>query len=159
LSEFFFESSEPSLAEVSLAEFLCRFPAGTYEFEGVTTGGEEIEGEATLSHLIPRGPEILSPASDEDEPPVVDPVEFEIEWAAVTETVLGDPSHLNIVKYQVIVEDGNTGNKFDILLPGTASSVKVPDNFLSGPGLHKVEILAVDATGNQSISEVEFVTE
>ena len=39
LTELFFESSEPSLDEVPLAEFLARFPEGKYEFEGMTVDG------------------------------------------------------------------------------------------------------------------------
>ncbi|MDH3444792.1 MAG: hypothetical protein OEN50_12755, partial [Deltaproteobacteria bacterium] len=46
LTELFFESSEPSLDEVPLAEFLARFPEGVYEFEGKTIDGIELEGQA-----------------------------------------------------------------------------------------------------------------
>lgn len=159
LSEFFFESSEPSLADVSLEEFLSRFPAGLYEFEGITIDGEEIEGEATLSHLIPEGPEITSPSADGDEPPVVDPENFVVEWEPVTETINGDPADLEIVRYQIIVDDGESGRRFDITMPADATEVTVPPEFLSDTGLHKVEILAVDASGNQTITEMEFVTE
>ncbi|MCI0630904.1 MAG: hypothetical protein L0Y44_09665 [Phycisphaerales bacterium] len=61
LTELFFESSEPSLDEVSLEEFLARFPEGVYELEGITVDGEPIEAEATFTHAIPDGPVLLPP--------------------------------------------------------------------------------------------------
>jgi hypothetical protein len=68
LTELFFESSEPSLDEVSLDEFLARFPEGEYEFKGWTINGVELESEAILTHVIPAGPEIISPLSLTEEP-------------------------------------------------------------------------------------------
>src|SRR3972149_3188656 len=50
LTELFFESSEPSLRDVPLREFLARFPQGTYGFEGVTVDGIALEGTAALGH-------------------------------------------------------------------------------------------------------------
>jgi len=79
LTELFFESSEPSLDE-----FLSRFPEGEYEFEGRTTNGVELESDAILTHVIPAGPEIISPPSLTDKPPVVDPNDFVIQWEPVT---------------------------------------------------------------------------
>ena len=64
LTELFFESSEPSLDELSLDQFFARFPEGTYDFEGVTIDGEPIEGEAIFTHAIPDGPVIASPPED-----------------------------------------------------------------------------------------------
>ncbi|MFN0057869.1 MAG: hypothetical protein ACKVX7_05365 [Planctomycetota bacterium] len=160
LTEFFFESSEPSLADVPLSVFLSRFPAGVYEFEGETVSGEEIEGEATFSHVIPTGPEIISPISIGDEPAVVDPENLVIEWEPVTTTIFGSPDNLQIVRYQVIVEQVDPPRHFQIDLPASTTSVTVPPEFLTQPGtLHKFEILAVDASGNQTITEGEFVTE
>ncbi|MGH7834902.1 MAG: hypothetical protein ACREQK_14765, partial [Candidatus Binatia bacterium] len=69
LTELFFESSEPSLDEVPLDVFLARFPAGEYEFEGKTIDGIELEGKATLTHVIPAGPVILSPGEGDEVDP------------------------------------------------------------------------------------------
>lgn len=59
LTEFFFESSEPSLDEVPLSEFLARFPVGTYRFAGTTIDGEVIESTDNFTHVIPDGPSIV----------------------------------------------------------------------------------------------------
>jgi hypothetical protein len=58
LTESFFESAEPTCAEQPLAEFLKRFPEGTYTFQGKTNDGENLEGEAFLSHALPAAPNI-----------------------------------------------------------------------------------------------------
>lgn len=159
LSEFFFESSEPSLADVPLPVFLSRFPAGVYEFEGETVDGVEIEGEAILSHVIPDGPTILYPGSPcADSLAVVDPTDLVVEWAPVTTTILGDPSSLQIVRYQVIVVEAS-GRIYDVTVPASVNAVTVPPEFFGAVGMHKVEVLAIDATGNQTISEVEFATQ
>ena len=158
LTEFFFESSEPSLADVPLNEFLARFPRGKYRFEGETVDGIELQGTAVLNHRIPAGPEIVSPVSPNDDPPVVDPNNFVVEWEPVTETITGSPN-LEITGYQVIVEQVLPRRIFSIDLPGTATSVIVPAGFLVQPDtLHKFEVLAIEKSGNQTITEGEFVT-
>ena len=158
LTEFFFESSEPSLRDVPLREFLARFPRGKYEFEGETIDGIELEGTAVLSHRIPAGPDIVSPVSPNDDPPVVDPNNLVIEWEPVTETITGS-RNLNITGYQVIVEQVEPPRVFSIDLPGSATSVMVPPGFLVQPDtLHKFEVLAIEKSGNQTITEGEFVT-
>jgi hypothetical protein len=158
LSELFFESSEPSLDELSLEEFLARFPEGTYEFEGKTVDGVELEGEAILTHVIPAGPVIVQPVSLTDDPPVVDPNNLVIEWEPVTESITNANS-LEIVGYQVIVEQEEPLRVLSIDLPASATSVKIPrEFFVQKNTLHKFEVLAIEAGGNQTITESSFVT-
>jgi hypothetical protein len=159
LTELFFESSEPSLAEVPLPEFLARFPRGEYELEGVTIEGEEIEGTAVLSHVIPAGPEIVSPVPlPNGDPPLVDPNDLVIEWEPVTETIDGS-RRIQIVGYQVIVEQLKPRRVFSIDLPASATSVAVPPGFLVQRNkLHAFEVLAIEKGRNQTITEGEFRT-
>jgi hypothetical protein len=149
LTELFFESSEPSLGEVPLAQFLARFPEGTYEFEGKTIEGQEIEGKATFTHVIPAGPVIDSPLQGA----VVDPKNLVISWKAVTKDIAD--RDLVIVAYQIIVErtDNAALRTFDIKLPATSQSVTVPAEFLEPGTEYKFEVLAIEAGGNQTISE------
>jgi hypothetical protein len=157
LTELFFESSEPSLAEVTLEQFLRRFPAGEYEFEGLTLEGVELEGEARLTHAIPAGAEIVSPVSPTDDPPLVDPGNALFEWIPVTETIAGDP--VEIVGYQLIVEQPEPLRVLSLDLPATVTSVVVPPEFFLLPDtLHKFEVLAIERSGNQTIISGEFVT-
>jgi hypothetical protein len=158
LSELFFESAEPSLDEVSLEVFLGRFPEGTYEFEGMTVEGVEIEGEAQFTHVIPAGPEIVQPVSATEDPPVVDPGDAVIEWSPVTETFDGS-SDIEIKGYQVIVEQVEPARTYMITLPADATEVEVPEEFFEQRDtLHKFEVLAIEVGGNQTITEGEFLT-
>jgi len=144
LTELFAESNEPNFAEMSKAEILALFPAGVYRFYGNTVEGDRLVGTATLTHNIPDGPVILSPLEDD----VVDPNNTVISWNAVT-TPLG----INIVGYQVIVERADALRVFDIKLPGTATSVTVPPEFFEPGTQYKFEVLAIEAGGNQTITE------
>jgi hypothetical protein len=163
LTELFFESSEPSLAEVPLAEFLKRFPAGRYEFEGITVEGDELEGEAKLTHVIPAGPVIVSPQDECDSKDCV------IEWQKVTQKIPGSgQGTLKIVAYQVIaarVDNDNLGaapRTFDIKLKATGAAtqkVTIPPEFLESGKEYEFEVLAIEAGGNQTISSSSFVAQ
>lgn len=56
MTELFFESAEPTFDELHPDDFFDRFPEGEYEWEGITTDYEEIEGEVYLSHVMPAAP-------------------------------------------------------------------------------------------------------
>ena len=56
LTEIFFESAEPTFDELTPKRFFRRFPKGTYEVEGWTLEGDELESEMLLTHVIPAPP-------------------------------------------------------------------------------------------------------
>jgi hypothetical protein len=149
ITELFFESEEPSFDEVPLEEFLARFPAGEYEFRGRTVEGDALVGTATFTHTIPDAPVLVSPEEDAE----VDPAAVVVSWEAVA-----DPPGSEIVAYQVIVEHEDPLLVFSVDLPATAASVRVPAAFLDPASEYKVEVLAIEAGGNQTISEREFET-
>jgi hypothetical protein len=169
-AELFFESGEPTLEEVSIKKFLKRFPEGTYEFEGETIEGEEIEGEAEFTHVIPCGPAGLSASGD----PIV------ITWDFVTQVVdldnsefdkvscidPEDPEDLDIVGYRVEVEweevlnegtedEEEIKHRFGIDLKADQNSVTVPPEFIPSGQDYQYEVLVVEASGNQTITEAE----
>jgi hypothetical protein len=158
LTELFFESSEPSLDELPLAEFLDRFPQGEYTFKGRTIDGSKMEGKATFTHVIPAGPKIATPLQG-DTPPVVDPNNLVIEWEPVTKTIT-DSDEINIVGYQVIVEQVEPLRVLSINLPVSVTKVKIPPEFfLLKDTLHKFEVLVIEEGGNQTITEGSFMTQ
>lgn len=158
ISEFFFESAEPGLDEFPLEEFLARFPEGEYEFEGETIEGDEIEGEATLTHVIPAGPVITSPDQGGENPPVVDPEDCVISWQPVTQTIAGSLD-LVIVGYQVIVEQLEPKRSLSMHVPASTTSVTIPSEFFAQSGtLHAFEVLAIEESDNQTITQGEFIT-
>lgn len=174
LSELFFASEpthyledEPDF-DGTIEEFLARFPAGEYEFEGDTVDGGELEGEAMLTHILPALPKIIAPLSDTNEPPVVDPNNLVIEWEPVTTRFIGEGA-VTIIEYQVILDqvdplrempwvDGGTRRGL-INVPGSATKLTVPPEFLEPDASYEFEILAIEESGNSTISVGEFVTE
>lgn len=154
LTELFFESSEPPLVEVTLSEFLARFPEGIYDYEGRTIEGAEISGEATFTHVIPAAPVVVSPT----EGAVVDPNNFVIDWNPVTQTI-GGSGAIQIMGYQVIVGQVNPLRELLIDLPASVTSLKVPaEFFLQADTVHQFEVLAIEAGRNQTITAGTFKT-
>jgi len=147
LTELFFEGAEPNLADVPLAELLDRFPAGNYQLVGKTVDGEKIVATATLTHAIPAGPSNVTAVLGINNSLV-------ISWDAVTGPPVGFPNvPINIVGYQVIVDRTDALRRFDVKLPATATSVTVPPEFLEPGTQYLFEVLAIEAGGNQTITE------
>jgi hypothetical protein len=146
LTELFFEGAEPSLDEFPLADLLARFPEGKYKFIGVTVGGARLASTATLSHAVPDGPSV---SAEVDGNTVI------IRWDPVRgpAEILPDEK-VDIVGYQVIVDP------FQVTLPATSTEVTLPREFVESlaPGEHAFEVLAIEASGNQTITEGSFVT-
>jgi hypothetical protein len=149
LTELFWESEEPTLDEVPLDEFLAKFPEGDYKFEGVTVEGDKLVGTAHFTHNIPDGPNITSPKEKE----VVDPKKVIVRWDPVT-----TPAGIQISGYQVIVEQDHPLRTFDADVPANVTSIKVPSVFFVPGKKYKVEVLAKEVSGNQTLNEVAFKT-
>ena len=150
LTEGFFESAEPSFEEQPLEEFLALHPKGWYQFRGRTTEGRPIRGSARLTHALPDAPVILSPEEEGE----VDPDEVVVEWETVP-----DPPGSRIAGYIVVVEkDEGFLETFQVNLSRNATSVSVPPEFMRPGVAYKAEVLAVERSGNKTITEVEFET-
>jgi len=147
LTELFFEGAEPSLDEFPREELLALFPEGEYEFEGRTADRETLEGEGTLSHAVPAPPDVSVRVDTNDT--------LVISWERVTEPAEGFEGPIDIVGYQVIV------GSFQVTLPASSTSVTVPPEFVASldTGEHGFEVLAIDSSGNQTITEGSFETE
>ena len=148
LTELFSESSEPPFEELPLEEFKAIFPEGTYTFSGRTVDGKRLTGAAELSHAFPAGPTVTSPEADA----TVDPGALVIAWQGA------DAPGIEIVAYQVIVTGGATDRTLDAEMPATARSFTVPADFVDGGSEYKLEVLAIEASGNQTLTEVPFFT-
>ena len=149
VTELFFESAEPSLADLPLDELFAMFPEGRYRFAGTTVEGQRLFGAAMLSHDIPAKANVLSPA----EGAVTDPDNTVIEWQPVTE-----PAGIRTAGYQVIVELEDPLRVFSVDLPASDTSVTVPSEFLEPGTDYKFEVLAVADNHNQTIHEGTFST-
>ena len=149
ITELVLESAEPSFDEQPLEELLALFPEGLYRFRGMTTEGRRLKGKARLTHDLPGAPVQVFPVDDD-----VDPDDAVFEWEAVA-----DPPGSEIVGYHVVVECEEP----DLLVftadvgPGV-TSITVPPEFLGQEDMDecKWEVLAIEESGNQTISEAEF---
>jgi hypothetical protein len=160
LTELFFETVEPENAEVPIEEVLAVLPEGTYTIEGKAVDGERTIGTALLTHDIPAGPVLLFPA----EGATVPPTNLVVSWSPVTETITGED--VTIIRYQLIVEVdeephphaiGKRG--MSIYVPASVTSVTVPNEFLEPGTDYQWEVLAIEESGNQTLSSGTFTTE
>ena len=79
--------------------------------------------------------------------------EVTIRWDAVTGPPEGFPAKpIKIVGYQVIV------GSFQVTLPASSRRVEVPEEYVESlePGSHGFEVLAIEASGNQTITSGTF---
>lgn len=171
LTEIFFESAEPPFEsddpeELTLLpeEFFDRFPEGTYEIETTTTEGDEQDGDAQVTHVIPAPPVIavngLAAASGCDEalPLVGAPVT--ISWDPVTESHpdIGIPGvSITVVNYEVVAEIDGTPFRVNTIVPSGTTEFVVPAELLNlSEGEIKFEVLVREQSFNQTAVESCF---
>ena len=162
LTELFFETVEPANADTPIAEMLAKLPEGNYTIAGpAQENGESLgrtSGRALLTHDIPAGPVLVSPKGASV--PVGDAV---ARWKPVSKTITGVP--VEIIAYQLIIEKDvpphpHMIGKFGLsmYLPPSVTSIEVPDGFLEPGTAYKWEVLAIERSGNQTLSSGEFRT-
>ena len=144
-----FESAEPPFDEHPLSEFMAKFSEGVYRFAGTTADGRGIVGQDKLTHDFPVGPVVTAPDTDA----VVPRSGLVVTWLPVTK-----PDGVKIVQYEVIVSNADTGKGLSVELPPSATSASIPREFLTAGTEFTLEVLAREASGNQTITEVAFKT-
>ncbi len=167
MAGIFFESREPPSSEFSFADLAAAFPEGEYEVMGQSFDGTVLVGSATFTHDVPAPPTITAPALAEEprgtkrNPVSVD--DLVIQWDHVTTTVAGEP--VDITGYEVIitkeVEDDPNGFSrptYDVHVPASVNSLTVPVEFLEAATVYELEVLALEQSGNQTISVGFFKT-
>jgi hypothetical protein len=163
LTELFFETVEPENAKVPIDEMLAKLPAGNYTIAGPGqengTGTGRTSGTALLTHDIPAGPKLLSPREGA-RVPVRGVV---ARWRPVSKTITGKP--VKIIAYQLIIEKdvephrhmiGKLG--LSMYLPRSVTRIEVPDGFLQPRTAYNWEVLAIERSGNQTLSSGSFRT-
>ncbi len=148
LTELFTESNEPPFARFPLDDFKALFPEGDYLIVGDTIDGKRLVSTATLSHNIPEGPVILSP----EDGATVPNDHTRVRWEPVSQ-----PEGVEIVGYQVTLERQDPFRVYSVDLPADARSVRIPADYLE-PGVeYSTEVLAIDASGNQTLTNITFI--
>jgi len=154
-TELFLESAEPSFKDLPLPALLDRWAPGRYEFRGRGLDGERLVGSARLTHKLPKGPKLRSPIEGSGPQ---DPRSTVLRWRKVP-----PPKHSRIIGYQVIVSTDTELKTLptitlDVMMPPRANRLRVPRGFLKRETDYEWEVLAIEASGNQTISSAEFTT-
>ena len=168
MAAVFFESREPPSDEFSFDDLEAAFPEGRYTARGESFNGRALTGEATFTHAVPAAPEITAPDLVEEPEQAeggagVAPEDLVVTWDEVTETVDGGP--VNVTGYQVIVtnEDAEDPHGFarpvyDVHVPPSVTELSVAPEFLEPDTVYELEVLALEESGNQTISVGFFKT-
>ena len=163
LTELFYESVEPENKDVPIDEMLAKLPEGSYTIAGPSqengkSAGRTV-GTALLTHDIPAGPELVSPAEG-----ATVPVRGVVaRWKPVSKTITGEP--VRIIAYQLIIEKHGEPHRhmigkigLSIYVPRSVTSVAVPSGFLEARTNYDWEVLAIERSGNQTLSSGTFRT-
>jgi hypothetical protein len=160
MAGIFFESREPPSTEFSFEDLKAKFPEGQYQVSGITFDGKGLTGSATFTHDVPAPPSITSPLEGD----VVSTTDLLIEWEDVTETV--DGNSVTITGYEVIITKvehtdphGFSQSIFDVHVPPDRNALSVPVEFLEPGTEYELEVLALEESGNQTITVSSFTTE
>jgi hypothetical protein len=160
MAGIFFESREPPSGEFSFEDLKAKFPEGQYRVRGISFDGKGLTGSATFTHDVPAPPTVTSPLKGA----VVSTADLVVEWEDVTETVDGDPA--TITGYEVIVtkvdyEDphGFSAPIFDVHVPPDRNALAISVEFLEPGTEYELEVLALEVSGNQTITVSLFETE
>ena len=147
LTELFSESSEPSFEVFPFEEFKQLFPEGVYTFRGQTIDGKTLLSTARLTHNVPDGPRIVRPRDD---------ARVSRDHVVVAWKPARTPPGVGIVGYQVVVTREEPLRVLSVDLPASARRLPVPPVFLQRGIEYKAEVLAIEAGGNQTLTEVAF---
>ena len=137
--EMLLESPEPDPTAV-----LRSFPPGTYRFLGKTLDGEELNGEAELSHAFPAPANILSPAGEA----TVKAAGLVIQWEPVA----------GVSGYVLELEQEDRELELTVNLPASATSFSPPAGWLLSGVEYSLGIGGIGENGNRTFVETTFTT-
>lgn len=166
LTELSFESAEPTFDELPPKKFFRRFPEGEYEIEGMTLEGQELESTDELTHVMPAPPDNLLVSGmatpedcDADPGPLVNGSVI-ISWDPVTQShpEIGKSGPIEIVAYELAVErEEPTKLVLTVDLPPEVTELEIPSGFIAQGDAFKFQVLATEASGNETSAESCFV--
>jgi hypothetical protein len=163
MTELFFESVEPENADVPIEEILAKLPEGNYTIAGPAQengkSAGRTSGTALLTHDIPAGPALVAPKEG-----AIVPIRGVVaRWKPVAKTITGEP--VTIVAYQLIIEKDAEPHRhmigtfgLSMYLPRSVTSIAVPNGFLQPRTAYNWEVLAIERSGNQTLSSGSFRT-
>ena len=163
MTELFYESVEPENADVPIDETLAKLPEGNYTIAGPAQengkSAGRTSGTALLTHDIPAGPALIAPKEG-----AIVPIRGVVTgWKPVSKTITGEP--VTIIAYQLIIEKDAEPHRhmigtfgLSMYLPRSVTSIAVPNGFLQPRTAYNWEVLAIERSGNQTLSSGSFRT-
>lgn len=161
MTELFFESNEPPIAERSFAELLMLFPAGTYSFMGTTRDGQPMSGSDELTADMPCPPTLFNAVHAGDDVVLrwrLEPGSFDPD----TEECDGDDVEVESIEVVVELEDtaSEETRSLTMALSPDVRRLEIPEEILDGLDPEttdaKFEVLVIEESGNRTASEREF---
>lgn len=128
----------------NLAALMKRFPVGRYDIVAETTERVAAIGSAELSFDVPLPPLILHPAPGQ----LVDTRSLLIAWQAEGE----------VAGFEVELEQEDSDDGVRIKLPPEQTRLRIPHGFLKLGLATSLDVVAIGANGNRTVSEIEFIT-
>jgi hypothetical protein len=113
-------------------------------------------GSTRLTHNLPDGPTLVAPLETDG---LQDPDDTTVIWEPVD-----PPNGSPIIGYQVLVVQPETGMKalpkisLDVMMPPSATSMAIPPGYLQPDTEYEWEVLAIEKSGNQTLSSSTFTT-
>jgi hypothetical protein len=160
MAGIFFESREPPIGEFSFEDLRARFPEGRYKVQALGFDGKRLVGDATFTHDVPAAPTVTAPLDGAQ----VEPDDLAVSWQDVTATVEGEP--VTVTGYEVIITKkqhvdphGFSRPIYDVHVSPDRNSLSVPEEFFEPGSEYELEVLALERSGNQTISVSSFTTE
>jgi hypothetical protein len=135
------ESPEPDDEGLVRADF----PAGAYRFEGKTTKGASLRGEARLSHVFPKPAAFEYPRPGQKDVPAT---ALTLRWSVPE----------GIESCAIVIEQAGSPYEIRALLPGSAKDFTIPAGFLRAGQSYTFAIGTVAKDGNRSFIEARFAT-
>ena len=114
---------------------------------------------AKFTHAIPDGPVMISPEGG---------VVVDLDAAIITWESVNSPAGIEIVRYELFVAPAANPDEWDpppvldvdltLELPSTVTEVSIPPELLMPGTGYAFEVLAIEVSGNKTITAGEFVT-
>lgn len=166
LTEFSFESNEPTFDDQSPEAFFAAFAEGIYKIGAVTIDGDRLRADSFLSHALPApvgNVTVSGTAFDEDceaGPPVEVAVPARIEFDPVTTshpTIGRQAAPLEVEFYEVVIEGDEVGLIASYILSPDETGITIPAELTdTGEDLVKYQILVQATNGNRTSIESCF---
>jgi hypothetical protein len=135
------ESPEPADDRLVKSDF----PAGAYRFEGKTSNGAHLRGEARLSHAFPEPASFDYPRSGQKD---VSATDLTLRWSVPK----------GIESCVIVIEQNGSPYELRALVPASTRTFTLPKGFLRAGQTYTLAIGTVAKDGNRSFIETDFTT-